>query len=697
MKEKFKKLMKNMGLLLISNFSSKILVFLLVPLYTSVLSTKEYGIYDLMYSTIQLIYPILTINIVESIFRFTMDKNSNKKEIFTIGIKHIVLSFLAVIIFSTIAKVGFNVDFLQQYQIYFVLLYLAYITNDIFSQFTRSLDKVKDISIAGILGTVMMISSNIIMLLYLKRGLEGYFISMILSLFAPAVFLLFKNKLWKYIKISKNVFKISKYEKQMLLYSLPLIFITIGWQINNVADRYTVTLLSGIEENGVYSISYKIPAILNAIQVVFIQAWQISAIKEFGSSNKEAFYTKTYKGCQVIMITLCSLLIIFTKLLAKILFANEFYMAWIYVPILLIYIVFNTLSGTLGAIFSAAKDTKKLAISGIAGALTNIVLNFILVYKYGAMGAAVATLISSIVIWLIRMLATKQHVTLKINYFSNIIQYILLTIQAICFINIENEIVSYTIQILLFIILTAINIVEMKEILMKVYKIKMYIKKIPGIGNLIERVNKEKLKKENINRKESMKKTGAELVNYLTNIFEENNYDAFLNYGSLLGIIRDGKFIEHDCDIDFGIFADEKFDWNELENILKKYDVKKVKQFKFNNLITEQSYKYKDNTFDIFACYTEENNSASYLYYRKKGFIYNSPNEYSLMKSKPYKITKTKWIEVNGIKCKIPEDVEKYLESIYTKDWRIPNPNWVSIKGPSVNAMDDIGLVEFFE
>ena len=74
-------LIKNMGILTISNFSSKILVFLLVPLYTSVLSTKEYGTYDLAVSTATLLYPILTLNIVDAVMRFLMDKESDKKAV----------------------------------------------------------------------------------------------------------------------------------------------------------------------------------------------------------------------------------------------------------------------------------------------------------------------------------------------------------------------------------------------------------------------------------------------------------------------------------------------------------------------------------------------------------------------------------------------------------------------------------------
>ena len=71
-------LLKNMGILTLSNFASKILVFLLVPIYTSILSTEEYGSYDLAVSTATLLFPILTLNIVDAVMRFSMDKDYSK-------------------------------------------------------------------------------------------------------------------------------------------------------------------------------------------------------------------------------------------------------------------------------------------------------------------------------------------------------------------------------------------------------------------------------------------------------------------------------------------------------------------------------------------------------------------------------------------------------------------------------------------
>ena len=97
MNSKYKTLFKNVGLLTISNLSSKLLVFLLVPLYTSVLTTEEYGTYDLVVTSVQLVFPILTLNIVDAVMRFSMRQDLAVEKIASIGMGFILKSIPVVI------------------------------------------------------------------------------------------------------------------------------------------------------------------------------------------------------------------------------------------------------------------------------------------------------------------------------------------------------------------------------------------------------------------------------------------------------------------------------------------------------------------------------------------------------------------------------------------------------------------------
>ena len=102
MREKYSFFIKNMSILTISNFVSKILVFFMLPLYTNVLTTQEYGTIDIISTTINLSMPIFTLSISEAILRYTMEKNVKKEEVLKESLKVIVKGFLILLVFSPI-------------------------------------------------------------------------------------------------------------------------------------------------------------------------------------------------------------------------------------------------------------------------------------------------------------------------------------------------------------------------------------------------------------------------------------------------------------------------------------------------------------------------------------------------------------------------------------------------------------------
>ena len=196
----------------------------------------------------------------------------------------------------------------------------------------------------------------------------------------------------------------------MLNYCIPLIFSVIGWWVNNAADKYVVTLICGAAANGILSVAYKIPSILNTFQSIFIQAWQISAVKEFESGDSQEFYGNIFVLLNVLMGVIAAVLILLAKPIAIILYANEFYSAWRYVPFLLVANVINSASGFLGPILSAMKDSKSMAKSAIYGTLVNVILNILFIKYFGVQGATVATAISSFAIYYVRRRAVKENI-----------------------------------------------------------------------------------------------------------------------------------------------------------------------------------------------------------------------------------------------------------------------------------------------
>ena len=89
--QKYKTLLNNTFLLGLGTFGSKLLTFLMVRFYTGVLSPSDYGTADLIMQTANLLIPIASLGITNGVFRFALDRVSQRKTVFTGGLITIVL------------------------------------------------------------------------------------------------------------------------------------------------------------------------------------------------------------------------------------------------------------------------------------------------------------------------------------------------------------------------------------------------------------------------------------------------------------------------------------------------------------------------------------------------------------------------------------------------------------------------------
>lgn len=427
MKNKFKYLLNNILLFSISGFVPKLLAFILIPIYTSSLTTADYGISDLITTTVSLLIPIFTIDIQDAVLVFSMDKKTKPEDVLNVALKINFIGFLIIFI-STIFAGYFNIFDVKSYIYIFFLI--SYISNSLLNTLTifcKGINKVKTIVVSSIINSVITLLLNIILLKVYNLGIIGYLLANTVGLFISLLYILINIKIHKYFNLKNN----KKLFKEMVKFSFPLVFSVLAWWINSASDRYILSWMVGVSVSGLYAISYKIPSLLTVFQNIFSQAWSISAIKEFDENDRDGFIGNLFTILNFIMVFTCSIIMIMNVPVAKILYSNDFFYAWKYVPPLLLSVVFNALSLFIGSIFTAVKDTKTLSISTIIGAVINTILNVILINCYGAYGAAIATVIGYLVVFIMRNILLKRHLKMKTNNKVNYISYLFLFIQMI--------------------------------------------------------------------------------------------------------------------------------------------------------------------------------------------------------------------------------------------------------------------------
>lgn len=438
---KYRYLLKNVGVLTIGNFSSKILVFLMVPIYTSALSTSDYGIYDLTYATIQILMPLLTLSVIDAVMRFIMDKMTVKEDVAFIGMKFISISIiLAGMMLIIFRHINLFSD-VQQYEILIFLYYVFYVLNQYGIQFAKGMERVTDMVVASILGSVFMFLSNILFLLMIDWGLRGFFIANILGQAVPVIYFVVRLKIWRFIRRGKAD---KALQKEMLAFSSPLIINVMGLNANRYISRYVVAGICGISANGLLSVAFRISDILNVLYSVFMQAWIISAVKEYETEGYKNFCTTTFLYFNALSCFLCCGLILFTKPVAGILYAEDFFAAWKYVPFLLISTTLNGMAGFIGQILAAQKNSNIMAKSAIYSFLINVIMCSMLTYFVGIQGAAIASVLTSYVFYCVRKHAVGDLLNFSMNK-RIIMSWVVLCMQAV----IEIYVGLYLMQIVL--------------------------------------------------------------------------------------------------------------------------------------------------------------------------------------------------------------------------------------------------------
>lgn len=447
-----KYLFNNTLVLFVSNFSSKILIFFLLPLYTSILTTAEYGLSDLISTTVNILYIAVAFYIGSGVLRFTMDKANNKSEILSIGVIVTMCSTIVIGLFLALANCFNLIPSMNSFYGYMLFIYFVYCVHTVLSAYTKGCEKILLIGIAGIVSTLACIGSNVLLLLVVKMGIRGYLLSRIIMYLAGCAVYVIGGVLKDYHFVIPR----RSVVQEVLKYSIPIAATELGWLICTSSDKYLVSFMLGPEATGLISAAHRLPTILSAFTSIFIQAWQLSAIKEYGSKDNTQYYSSMYDIYTSFAVILGSTLILFSRLIGSFLYRGEFASAWTYTPIYISALVVNTTSSFTGSIIAASKKTKYLFTSTMVGAVINLILDVLLIKMAGIYGAGIATLVSYFVISSMRMNAIQKEHPIETNYIKVFISYVLMLVLS-CIVIIRTAPILLVIVGNLYIVLLVIN------------------------------------------------------------------------------------------------------------------------------------------------------------------------------------------------------------------------------------------------
>ncbi|MGI6260943.1 MAG: oligosaccharide flippase family protein [Acutalibacteraceae bacterium] len=401
---KYKKLLSNTITFGIGTFSAKLLTFLLVPLYTRVLTTAEFNASDLIQQTGNLLMPLVSVGMASALIRFGLDKSYDKTSVFSTAL---MTSGCGFAIFLLLSPLILLVPDISEHIVLLVLFVIMSALRSLCSQFVRSLGYVKLFSYDGVQSTVLTIIFNVLFLVVFRMGVTGYILATVVSDFISAIFLFLMADLHWYVRFSKMDREVFR---TMIRFSVPMIPTALFWWIINVSDRYAVTWMISSADAGIYAAAYKVPTIVSLVSSVFTEAWQMSAVMEKDSANRDQFFTKVFSALSSLLFLTSSALIVCSKLITKVLVGPSFYDSWRYIPILVVATSFSCFANFLNSVYMVERKSVLSLLTVMSGAVINVVLNVLLIPPMGVNGAALATFVSYLVVFIMRAITSRKYI-----------------------------------------------------------------------------------------------------------------------------------------------------------------------------------------------------------------------------------------------------------------------------------------------
>lgn len=475
---KYKKLLSNTLIFGIGTFSSKVMVYLLMPLYTALLSKGEYSTADLITQAANLLMPLAAIGMYDGIFRFSIDAGEKKREVFSSGM---VLLLIGSGVFTFLSPILWQFDYFEGYNWLIVVFVITANLQCAVSFYVRGLGYTKMYALQGIINTALNIALNIIFLVCFDMGVMGYVLSVVVANVIVTLFLIIAMKLYRDFDV-KLVSKETMIA--MLKYSVPLIPNTVFIWINSVANRFIVAHYCGNDVNGLFAAALKIPTAITLLTTIFTEAWQLSAVTDSEDGDRGSFYSDVFKSYLGLIFMAGSGLVMFSKVFTNLLMDASYYDAWQFMPTLIISTVFLSLATFMGSVYLVKKKSIMSLLTSMIGAVVNVAVTFIMIPifidHYGvlvaAQGAAIGAIAGYLIVYVIRAINAQAYVKFNTRPIKLIINSLLLTIQALIMVYEINGWIYF--QCIMFTVIVLVNIKPILDGVVPVFKRYIFKKKI---------------------------------------------------------------------------------------------------------------------------------------------------------------------------------------------------------------------------
>lgn len=405
-------LAKNTFIITIGKVCTQLVSFLLLPLYTALLTAEDYGIVDLLNTLVSLLLPIVTLQVDQALFRELIEARKNeeqKAKIISTGTITVVLQcFIYLVLFACISPLVHN-----EYKFFLASNVLMNAFVMMLLQISRGLGDNKRYAVASFLSASLTIVFNVLFLVAAGLGARGMLLATFTAQFLASVYLFISLKLYRYIRISEYRKTIIR---KLWQYSIPLIPNAISWWIIDASDRVIATGFLGVDQNGILAASLKFALLLTGLNYITTLSWTESIATSIDDEDIQDYFNRMMNVILGIFISLSIGMIACVPFAFPMLINAQYSSGYGLVPISVMATLFNVVVGLISVVYVAKKNTKAIARTSFFAAVINIATHLALIKFIGLYAAVTSSFIAFFTMSVYRYIdIRKQYFKIKVD------------------------------------------------------------------------------------------------------------------------------------------------------------------------------------------------------------------------------------------------------------------------------------------
>lgn len=399
MLDDFKKLIKHSAIYGTGIVLSKIVGFIMLPIYTRFLTPQDYGVLQLLVLTTDIISMVIAVGISNAVLRFyyQYEKQEDRNEVVSTALLSsiIIFAFFFIFLFQLSPFFSDLVFHDRHYILYFKLIFLNLLLTagyEVPLVFIRAQQKSAKFVKLSLIRLILQLSLNIYFVVILRKGVLGILYSTIISSVLMSLYLSLDT--FRQVKFHFSMNK----AKELYKYGGPLIFSNIGAFVLTFSDRYFLKFYATLSDVGIYSLGYKFAMLMSIFVIApFNQIWSAQMFEIANKDGANHIFKKVFTHFALVLVIFGLFLSLFTKDAIRLMANPSFWEAYKVVPVVVLaYMIYGFfMMSRVGILVS--KRTGHLALITVVASCFNLLFNYLFIPRFTTMGAAWATVLSFLI------------------------------------------------------------------------------------------------------------------------------------------------------------------------------------------------------------------------------------------------------------------------------------------------------------